>query len=78
MIEELKRFVLSNLHFLYCDLCFYAISILMSYLLYILCNCNTSCVGVIHDALACVILVNFFHYANGFGHVVDWVNVCFV
>jgi hypothetical protein len=78
MIEELKMFVLSTLHFVYCDLCFYVIINPRVTSLYILCNGNTSCVGALHDALACVILVIFFHYANGFDHVVDWVNVCFV
>ncbi len=42
MIEELKRFVLSTLHFVYCDLCFYVIINPCVTLLYILCNGNTS------------------------------------
>jgi hypothetical protein len=57
MIEELKRIVLSILHFVYCDLCFYATINPHVTLLYILWNGNTSCVGALHDALACVIFV---------------------
>jgi hypothetical protein len=42
------------------------------------CNGDILYVNAPHFVMACVPILGFSHCANGFDHVGDWVNVCFV